>query len=342
MDKHRRTWGSLACLAVCIAALDAPGPAGADEPPRIREYVHQFTSMTPGTATGIRLRVDHVNPGDPEGKPPALVHEFVELHPGTVFDTFAIPQCSASDEALQALGPAACPRDSFVGSGEIHLDTGAPGPARIAVNDVTLINAANELIVLLESRGSPAPVRLVVRGKVAGNTLDVPIPSAPGADGPTPTFELLTFRKLSTASDVGRRNYITTPGSCPASGHWTNRFTFTFWDGVAQTFTSPSPCETQPAPDSRPPRIHIGGIPRSRCVRRDFRLRIEVVEHGSGLRRTRLYVDGELLRQTPRTRFATPIGVRRLKAGRHRLTLTAVDQAGNRGIRRARFRRCRT
>jgi hypothetical protein len=331
----------VACAAVCIAGLVAPGPvAGADEPPRIREYVHQFTSTAPGAASGLRLRVDHVNPSDPEGKPPALVHELVELHPGTVFDTFAVPRCSASDQELQALGPAACPSEAFVGSGEIHLDTGAPGPGRIQVNDVTLINAANELVVLLEGRGSPAPVRLVVRGRAEGNTLDVPIPSAPGADGPTPTFEVLTFDERSTVVDGRRLNYITTPRECPAGGHWTNHFTFTFWDGVAQTFASPSPCEAQPVADARAPRIRIRGIPHGGCLRRDFRLRAGVVDRGSGLRLARLYLDGRLLRQTSRMRFRAHIRVRGLEPRRHRLTLTASDRAGNWAALRARFRRC--
>jgi hypothetical protein len=242
--KARLTHAAFAVFASCAAVLVAPsGPdALAQEPPRIGEYVDLFTSKSPSASTGRQLRIDHVNPHDAEAKPPALTHELVELHPGTVFDTFAVPQCSASDPELLALGVAACPSDSVVGSGEIQLDTGLPDPFRIAVNDVTVMNAPNQLIFFLESRDSPAPVRFVVRGKVEGNTLDVALPSPPGTDGPTPTFEVLEFQNRSTVTDGRRLNFLTTPPTCPRSGYWTNRFTFTFWDGIVQTYASRSPC----------------------------------------------------------------------------------------------------
>lgn len=246
MSRFKRKTRTALLGSLCVAAAVLVGPGGADalaqEPPRIREYVDLFTTKSPSTSTGRQLRIDHVNPHDPEAKPPALTHEFVELHPGTVFDTFAVPQCSASDPELLALGAAACPSDSVVGSGEIQLDTGLSDPFRIAMNDATVMNAPNQLIFFLESRDSPAPVRFVVRGKVEGNTLDVALPSPPGADGPTPTFEVLEFQNRSTVRDGRQLNFLTTPPTCPRSGYWTNRFTFTFWDGVVQTYASRSPC----------------------------------------------------------------------------------------------------
>lgn len=329
-------------FAAALAATEEVG-AVTDQPPRIRQFVDVLTSEAPGDSSGRRVVIDHVNPRDAEGKPPAIQHELIELHPGTVVDTFAIPQCTASDPELLLRGPAACPKGSIVGSGEIQVDTGIPGPFRIVVNDITLINAPNELIFSTRSRGTPVPIPFVVRETVAGNTFQLRFPALPGTppDGGAPTLEMLHFQNRSSVRNGRRRSYITTPPSCPASGHWTNRIRFTFRDGVAQTYADKSPCQRRRARDDKPPRIRIRGVPGSRCASRDIRVRVRIFERWSGLLRARMSLDGRRLRQTRRKRFSARIDVRRLRPGRHRVRVVAVDRAGNRRARAARFRRCR-
>jgi hypothetical protein len=241
-------------LAAAVAGLVAPAAVPAQEPPRLCEYVDVFTAETPDTSTGRLVRTNIDNPRDPGGKPPAFSRVVIDFHPGTRFDTFAVAQCRASDAELMASGPGACPRASLVGDGRVDVDTGFPGQLRIIANDVTLINAPRELILLFRPRDTGGYVP--VRGKLSGSRLEVDSPPLPGAppDGGASTREILNVQS--------RPGYITTPPTCPPSGSWTNRVTYTF----------------------RP---------------------------------------------------------KRLRAGAHRLTVAAVDRAGNRSTKRVRFSTCR-
>jgi hypothetical protein len=92
------------------------------------------------------------------------------------------------------------------------------------------------------------------------------------------------------------------------------------------------------ARDSLGPDIRVGGVPR-RCSRRGFRARV-IIRDQSALRSARVTVRDRSLRSTRRKTFRVRVPVRSLKRGRHRLRVSAVDEAGNRGRRVVRFRRC--
>lgn len=104
----------------------------------------------------------------------------------------------------------------------------------------------------------------------------------------------------------------------------------------AQTRVTPAP--VVPPRDRTDPRITIRGV-RERCVERAFRAGI-VVEDRSRLSRVEVMVGGRRLVSTRRRRFTVPVPVRDLRRGGHLLVVRAVDEAGNRGTRRARFVRC--
>jgi curved DNA-binding protein CbpA len=101
---------------------------------------------------------------------------------------------------------------------------------------------------------------------------------------------------------------------------------------------SPAPVSLQ---DQSAPVISIAGVRgrRGRCTARNFRVRVRIRD-GSGLRSARLVIDGRRRRTTTRKRFGVLIRASRLRGGRHRLTVTATDRAGNRGSRSVRFTRC--
>jgi hypothetical protein len=92
--------------------------------------------------------------------------------------------------------------------------------------------------------------------------------------------------------------------------------------------------------DRKAPRIRLAGGPRKRCARRGFRARVRIFERWSGLRRAQLSLDGRRLVVTGAKRFSRRIPIRRLRPGRHRLTVVARDRAGNRSKKKARFRSC--
>lgn len=237
--------GRMAVVVFSIWLFAAP--AGAAE--TRQTYSDTFTTKLPGTSTGRDFAVDFVNPEDPEAKPPAIEHVFLELHPGAHFDTSAIAQCRASDAELIAIGAEACPEASRVGENVVVVDTGFPGDARFVTTDFVFFNNRDELILLGTIRDGGA--RVVLRGKIRDNTFEIDIPFLPGTppDGGADKSERATFYERSSVEDGSERNYLTTPPRCPKSGYWTNRVTYTYRDGIKQTSESRSPCRRGKAND---------------------------------------------------------------------------------------------
>jgi hypothetical protein len=91
--------------------------------------------------------------------------------------------------------------------------------------------------------------------------------------------------------------------------------------------------------DYKAPRIRLAGVPRKRCAR-GVRARVRIAERWSGLRRARLSLDGRRLRVTRKKRFSRRIPALRPRPARHRLEVVALDNAGNRSVKKARFRAC--
>jgi hypothetical protein len=328
-----------AALAVLVLA-SLPAAAGAQSDSR-QSATLLFTESRPGESSGVRLAIDYVNPSNPESKPPAVQKVVTRLQPGATMDTSAPARCEASDAVLIANGASACPAASKVGGGEVDVDTGLPGPGRILQNDLIVLNNKDELILLLERKTDPR-TRSVVRGKVEGTAITSEVPPIPG--GPPDGFAAVKRVRLSLDRQSG---YVTTPRQCPASGSWTNTATFTYRDGVSQTVSNPSPCTGTSARgdyrgDHKPPRIRMAGAPRKRCAHSDFRARVRIAERWSGLRRAQLSLGRRRLLVTRSKRFSRRIPAGRLRSRRHRLTVVAIDNAGNRSVKAVAFHRCRT
>lgn len=131
-------------------------------------------------------------------------------------------------------------------------------------------------------------------------------------------------------------------GSRGASDHdpLVSRFAFpppTPPGGHLPYYKPPGPELPKPRPGR--PRISLRGKPR-RCVRRSFRLRVRI-RSATPLRRSTVSLDGRRLHSTRRARYSVRIPARRLRRGRHRIVVAAVDRNGARGRRTLRFRRCR-
>jgi hypothetical protein len=75
------------------------------------------------------------------------------------------------------------------------------------------------------------------------------------------------------------------------------------------------------------------------CTGRDVRVQVRIGER-SRLRYARLSVDGGVRLSTTRKTFSVLIRASRLRSGRHGITVTASDLAGNRAARSVRFSRC--
>ena len=333
----RGTAGAATIGAIAVALL--PQPSGAADPPR-QTYRDQFTTDVPGAVTGRVYAIDYLNPQDPGGKPHAFSHLHLELAPGARFDTSALPYCEATDAELIARGPDACPPETRVGTDETVLDTGFPGPGRFLTVDFAFFNNKDELILLPTVRENGA--RVVVRGKIGENTLDIENPMVPGTppDGGAAKSQRGRFQPAAVVRAGRQANYLTTPPTCPAGGFWVNRIVYTYRDGVEEAAESRSPCRR---PDGGPgdadrPVVSAFGIPKP-CASRRFRAHFRIAD-ASRLRSAEVLLDGRRVAGSRHKRLSARVAVADLRPGRHGLTVMATDSAGNTGARTFRFRVC--
>lgn len=259
-----------AWLVLALTALLGGAPAEAAD----RQSVSSsLTTEDPAASTGSRLSIEWRNPSDPSGKPYAVDTIVIHLAAGSRFDFSALPQCKASDAELMARGAAACPADSKVNSGEILSDTGSAAVfPRFIHTRAANFNNQGELVGVGDAE--EIPFRSVVRSKVEGNTITIPVPDSPGS-GPPDNFT--AFKSLLTVEPAlgrGVRVYARTPLTCPASGFWTSRYSFIYHDGVTQTEIVRSPCKRRGNP-CLAERSSIGprGIGRIRLRRTGAQLR---------------------------------------------------------------------
>jgi hypothetical protein len=75
------------------------------------------------------------------------------------------------------------------------------------------------------------------------------------------------------------------------------------------------------------PKVGVAGVRRA-CVSKAFHVRFRVSTAASTVKRVVVKLDGRRIKSTARGSFTLTINSRKLKAGRHRLTITATNAAG--------------
>ncbi|HEX8856327.1 MAG TPA: Ig-like domain-containing protein [Thermoleophilaceae bacterium] len=75
------------------------------------------------------------------------------------------------------------------------------------------------------------------------------------------------------------------------------------------------------------PTLSVAGVRRA-CVSSNLTVRVAVKTAGK-VKQVRVYLDGKRIRTLKKSKFSLRINARKLKAGRHRLTVIAVDVAGH-------------
>jgi glutaredoxin 3 len=223
---------------VAGAQAQSPGPKGVRQKASLR-----FTDLRPGQPTELVLRVHYQDPEHPGAKPPVIRQVTPVLAWGGRFDTTVPAPCTASDAELQLLGEAACPQDSWVGDGLVHVDTGMAGPGRYLSTDVHLINNVGEQLVL--GREAVSGAHILVHAPMREREEEVNFPFIPGAspDGGSVDGGWVRFDRVARAIDGQVHGYVQTPPSCPRSGIWINRIRFTYADGVKQVTETRQHCQ---------------------------------------------------------------------------------------------------
>jgi hypothetical protein len=195
-----------------------------------------FSSQAPNSPSGLDVSASWSDPGAPNGLPKRVTKIKFAGHPGTRFDTSALPYCKASDEDIANLALRACPRSTKLGT--------VKGQGLIVTGNrfdtvATLFNARRQIIVVVmlatENRlvtyfrddvlRSSVTVNFKIPGGVALTRFDAHLPRH--------------YRKRGGK----RKAYMRTPSTCPPSGGWTTTATFTYRDGSSQQLASTTPCK---------------------------------------------------------------------------------------------------
>jgi hypothetical protein len=243
---------SVAVLALVTALTGVPpamAATGAHETVEI-----STTSADPGASAGLTYRASYHSATDPESDPPALRRLVIELPAGTRTDTSVPGQCTASDMEIMLIGQGACPASARIGSGQVTVrEFGLSS----ATYDSVLENAPGQQLELVTS-GSR--VLGVVHTYIQGTTLDGPIPTCltggqPPSGCPIDQLTLLSNHLQTEAISRGqgrnRRNYGTTPSTCPPSRLWTGRARFYYADGSSDSVVYHVACRRPPRPRRR-------------------------------------------------------------------------------------------
>ncbi|MDQ3573066.1 MAG: hypothetical protein M3383_09440 [Actinomycetota bacterium] len=113
-------------------------------------------------------------------------------------------------------------------------------------------------------------------------------------------------------------------------------------DGSNQVNRSRNPGSDDAVPDwgvkIGPPRVSARRFPR-RCASQGFRVRVKIASADSR-HKAKVSLDGRRIAKTRKASFKLRVPAKRLRRGRHRVTVLVRDVAGNRTRRSFRFRRC--
>ena len=213
----RRLTLPLALLAVLALAASAVAATNASK------FDLGFSTKKPEKSTGFSFDVGFSNTG---GNPvPAALTKFtISLPKGSKFNGAGAPQCKASDAELDAKQSAACPANTFIGSGKASA-VPAGGGNTIS----TTVKIAN---------GKSGRFEFFIA--VGGNDVTGFRATANGAKltsqaltGTLPGGVIVTSLKGSIKSKSSKgKNLITTPASCPKSKKWKFAGNFKFADGT--------------------------------------------------------------------------------------------------------------
>jgi Tol biopolymer transport system component len=95
-----------------------------------------------------------------------------------------------------------------------------------------------------------------------------------------------------------------------------------------QRIPPPPPPPTPPVTPTTPPKVGVAGVRRA-CVSSSFHVRFRIATTATSVKSVVVKLDGKRIKSTTKSSFTLTINGKKLKAGRHRLTITATDSAGH-------------
>jgi hypothetical protein len=206
----------------------------------------QYTTTQPGSPTGLTLAAAYHAADDPHGDPPYMRKMVFYPPPGARPDTSVPDRCTASDLALQAQGPAACPAGSILAKGS---SSGRVLGVFSGSLDMFLVNNTDEQIIV----GQTPLLWTVSRGHIRPDgSIEFAFPTCFPSVDPVgcPVDDVLQLGSSMNTPPYtrGSRSYFTTPPTCPASGHWETPIRYSWADGTTDTAVTQQPCVASAAP----------------------------------------------------------------------------------------------
>ena len=230
----------LVCGAIAVVAAATAAVALASS--EVTTFSFKQSARAEGASTGISFKTSFGDPDAATGLPSGVKSFTIKMHKGTKIDPAGAAQCTATNEALMAEGPAACPAASRIGKGTATATppTGGAGVTVEAVIFNERVSGRNAFLFMFVSNGAYVTA---FDAYIKGNKL-----SASGLDGAIPGGLIVTafngtIDKHSKGRGKKKRDLITTPSVCPPSKKWTNTATFGFTNGDKDSSTSTSPCK---------------------------------------------------------------------------------------------------
>jgi hypothetical protein len=208
----------------------------------------RLTTSKTGASSGV-FATEIFNARYPNGQLKPLRHSLIAFPKGTTFDVAATDTCSATDADFKAQGMSACPASTKIGSGQATVvTTGAPVEAGPIQLDATGFARKDGQILVFSLGGVYLSSQIItVHGRFQTTS---PTPSCVVVTE-TPNCQhgefaphslTLTYPARSRVVNGKRHNLITTPHTCPASGHWNFGDTHTFADGSKDVFVNHPRC----------------------------------------------------------------------------------------------------
>lgn len=204
----------LAAMALAASAMAATNAA---------KFDLGFTTKKPGKSTGFSFDVAFANTGG--NAVPAALNKFsISLPKGAKFDGAGAPQCKATDKELNEKQSAACPSNTFIGSGKA---TAVPAGGGNTLNTtVKIANGKSGRFEFFFAVGGTDVTGF--RATAKGTTL-----TSQTLTGTLPGGVIVTSLKGSIKKKSSKgKNLVTTPKTCPKSKKWKFSGNFKFADGT--------------------------------------------------------------------------------------------------------------
>lgn len=260
----RRRAAGLA-ITVMVACAAAPPTAVATPVSGPHETVdNRLTTTQPNAPSGFSFDGTYHAAGAPSAPPPYMRKMIFYNPDGARYDTTVPERCSASDVDLETRGAAACPAGSRLGGGMTTAAFLGRLPTTVSVD---VFNAADAQIMLVHS----PEVMTVARGRILPDgSVQYASPTCwPYAQQlGCPVDDVLQLKSSVVVPPYTKvvngalRSYITTPPTCPPSGHWSGPVRLWWADGSVDTVVVDEPCTSPPV---------MPAPPRSRHRRRAHR-----------------------------------------------------------------------